>query len=394
MTDRQRSHWRFISLIILVLPVVSGYSAPEAAAREETVEARGIAEFAGRKDLAREQALAEAFRQAVRQALGVMVESESLVRNEVVVTDQVLSRSNGLVKKYSIVSEGVSDGVYTVDIRAVVSAVRLKKALDSIGLTARKMGKPRITVLLMEGDPEPKVKPAAPSRKGYGVAEAQIHDVLIRKGFDFIDSRSLGLQSDSASPVTDEVLAKLAKSGDIEMIITGTANARSSAPISGTSLHPCQATVSIRALNVDNGEVLASHAARAAAPHINPATGEAEAMGKAAGEAAERVAQQVLASWKGKVDGVRTVRLVVTGVDGYDDLKLFKKSMTDQIEDVEEVWERSFEADTAKMDVEIASSARDLADRLSSLSVQGKPVNVTSFTANVVQIALGKRTRK
>jgi hypothetical protein len=329
-----------------------------------------------------------------------MVESESLVRNEVMVTDQVLSRSNGLIKKYSIISESEGDGVYSVNIRAVVSAVRLKKALDAIGLTALKMGKPRITLLVSErsGEGSPG---SSGSRNGYGVVENRIHDVLIRKGFDFIDSTALGIAKENAalwesdgSSLTAASLAKFAKSGNAEIIIVGSANSRSCPAISGTSIHPCQATVSVRALNLDNGEVLASHAAQATAPHINTAAGEAEALGKASEEAAENVSRQIIANWKGKVEGARTVRLVVSGIDGYEDLKSLKKTVKEQIEEVEEVWERSFEASTARIDLEVTSSARNLADRLSSLSVHGKPLRITSFTANVVEVTIGKRKAK
>jgi hypothetical protein len=162
MTDGYRGALAFIALILslsagAVLPNAAG------AAREETVEARGTAEFSGRADLARERAISEAFRQAVRQALGVMVESESLVRNQILVTDQVLSHSSGFIKKYSIYSENQNDGIYTVDIRAVVSEVRLKKALDAIGMSVQKMGKPRIMLLLTESSSEGKTKLPATS---------------------------------------------------------------------------------------------------------------------------------------------------------------------------------------------------------------------------------------
>jgi hypothetical protein len=393
MTDGYRGALAFIALILslsagAVLPNAAG------AAREETVEARGTAEFSGRADLARERAISEAFRQAVRQALGVMVESESLVRNQILVTDQVLSHSSGFIKKYSIYSENQNDGIYTVDIRAVVSEVRLKKALDAIGMSVQKMGKPRIMLLLTESSSEGKTKlPASSANWGNGVAETRIHDLLIRKGFDFVDRRTTPTLSEHpGSAPAVEGAAKLAKAGDAEIIFTGTAISRSTPlPIAGTAIHPCQATVSVKAVNADDGEVLASHTAQAVAPHINPAAGEAEALGRAAEEVAERLSQQILANWKRKLEGTRMVRLVVSGLGGYDDLKSFKSILREQIEELEEIWERSFESSSAKIDIEIASSSQNLAEQLSSLSVQGKSIKITSFTPNVVQLTIGTR---
>jgi hypothetical protein len=373
---------------------------PALAAHEESVEARGVAPAAGTKDLGREQALADAFRQAVRQAVGMVVQSESLVRNQILVTDQVLSRSSGFIRKYSIVSEGEADGVYSVNIRAQVSALKLRKALDAIGLTVHQMGKPRIMLLVTETNGA--AKPGSPALNpwGDGVVETRIHDLLIAKGFVFADRRTVvaALRDDPSLPeklsatLPGELIAKLASSGDAEVVFLGSAVSRSTqATIEGTRMHPCQATVSVKAVNADSGEVIASHTAQGVAPHVNASAGEAEALRRAADEVAERLSQQILQNWKGKVEGTRTVRLVVSGLSGYDDLKEFQLALRENVEEVEEVWERSFEARTANLDVEIASSSRNLADQLSTLSVLGRPVKISSFTSNVVQLSLGTK---
>lgn len=394
-----RSAKKLVLLLALVALVMSAAVFPGcvSAAREETVDARGIAPYTGRKDIAREQALAEAFRQAVRQAVGVMVESESLVQNQILVTDQVLSHSSGFIKKYCVTSETLEDGVYQVDIRATVSETKLKRALSAIGVTARKMGKPKIMLVITEssgeGDP---AGAASGAGWGNGVAESAIHGILIGKGFDLVERRALSpaRAQNPGALLTPEALARLAKSGEVQILFIGTASSRSTPlAIAGTSLHSCQATVSVKAVNADNGEVLASHTARAAAPHINTATGEAEALGKAAGEVAERLSQQVMANWTAKLEGTRSVRLVVSGLGGYDDLKSFKALLREHVEELEEIFERSFDANTAKLDLELTPSSADLADQLSTLSLEGRAFNITSFTPNVIQLTIGTKKR-
>jgi hypothetical protein len=117
--------------------------------------------------------------------------------------------------------------------------------------------------------------------------------------------------------------------------------------------------------------------------------GEAEALAKAATEVAERLAQRITQNWKGKVEGVRTLKLVVSGLSGYDELKLLRESLKKNIEDVEEIWERSFDAGTAKIDLEVSGSPQIVTDRLSTLKVNGKQVRVISFTANTVNLTIG-----
>ena len=115
-------------------------------------------------------------------------------------------------------------------------------------------------------------------------------------------------------------------------------------------------------------------------------------MEPAADEVAERLSQQILANWKGKVEGSRVVRLVLSEIAEFGELKAFKQTLREEVDQVEEIWDRSFEGNTAKMDVEIVSSSSgNFVDQLSSLSVHGKPVRVISFTSNVVQLAIGAR---
>ncbi|UFS70736.1 flagellar assembly protein T N-terminal domain-containing protein [Geomonas sp. RF6] len=381
----------FLCIVMVIFALAADPARPSSAlaAREETVEARGTALIAGRKDQARDQALSAALRQAVRQAVGVMVESESLVRNEILVSDQVLSRSNGFIKKYSILHEGVEDDTYAVDIRAVVSEVKLRKALGGIGVSLRQMGKPRIMLQLTDGAGE--AHGLLPAGGAKGVVEARICDLLLAKGFELSEGAN-GLATGPhgrPSARTADAIAKASKSGAAEILFTGSVSSRSaSAPISGTSLHPCQASVSVKAVNADSGEVLASHSAHAAVPHINPAAGEAEALGKAAEEVAESLSRQILANWKRKVEGTRTVRLVVSGLGGYDDLKSLKTTLKEKVEDLEDIWERGFEGHTANIDLEVTSSSSSLAEQLSALSVRGQPIEVVSFTPNVLQLTL------
>ncbi|MDO9287548.1 MAG: flagellar assembly protein T N-terminal domain-containing protein, partial [Thermodesulfovibrionales bacterium] len=78
------------------------------ASKAEYVEAEGYALITGdRKDIARESALNNAFRRAVEQAIGVLVESETMVRNFELLNDRVYSKSAGYVKKYSITGEKI-----------------------------------------------------------------------------------------------------------------------------------------------------------------------------------------------------------------------------------------------------------------------------------------------
>ena len=71
---------------------------------------------------ARKAAIDDALKQAVEQARGVMVQSETLVKDFVTVRDEILSNSKGFVKRYEILQEKKveADRVYRVEVQTAV----------------------------------------------------------------------------------------------------------------------------------------------------------------------------------------------------------------------------------------------------------------------------------
>lgn len=257
---------------ILFFLLLSILSSTAMAAQPDYLEVVGYANVMdGRKDLARESAIQNAFRRAVEQAVGVMIESESVVNNFELVKDKICSQSAGYIKKYSITKENFDGDICTVEIKALVSKVKLEKGLDSHGLMMKKMGKPRIVMLLSEQS----VTQDKPSywwggdAIDMGVAENTMVTRLLRKDFNFVDRDSIlanlkqeGLEGKLYANISNDAAVRILSSGEAEVAIIGQAYAKAGTTgAGGTNFKPCQATVSARAINTDNGEVLASFTA-------------------------------------------------------------------------------------------------------------------------------------
>ena len=67
-----------------------------------------------------EEALKDAFRSAVRQVVGALVDGETLVKDDEVVSDKVLTFSNGFIKQYSEMSKIEAKGLIRIKIKAQV----------------------------------------------------------------------------------------------------------------------------------------------------------------------------------------------------------------------------------------------------------------------------------
>lgn len=123
-----------------------------------------------------QQALNNAQRNAVEAALGVYLESQTLVRNYIVENDQVFSVSEGVVSSYDVVRQVQNNGEWTVDINAVVSGDKLE---GNITLLLRQIDNPKSMVI---------VDPTARTRSEFSrQAHREINAALLAEGFEVIN---------------------------------------------------------------------------------------------------------------------------------------------------------------------------------------------------------------
>ena len=83
-----------------------------------------------------ESAEKQAITDAVRQAVGAYVDTNTIVENEAIIKDRILSVSNGFVKEYKVVSPAKQrdDGLYELQILATVQTGQVVQALKENNL--------------------------------------------------------------------------------------------------------------------------------------------------------------------------------------------------------------------------------------------------------------------
>lgn len=92
-----------------------------------TVTARGIGVD---QDAAKKDALIN----AMQQAVGSFLDSETLIENDEIIRDEILSVSDGFVKRYDV-TDGPSkrpDGLFEISIRAIVQQGKVQERLKSV----------------------------------------------------------------------------------------------------------------------------------------------------------------------------------------------------------------------------------------------------------------------
>lgn len=114
-------------LVFLLPPLLFGQN------RSETTEV--TAEGAGSTET---EALKDAFRNAVQQAVGLVVDAETVVKNEDILEDQILTYSDGFIEKHRVLSKQKRDGIVSIEIEAVIKRRSLVQKLESAKVIKRK----------------------------------------------------------------------------------------------------------------------------------------------------------------------------------------------------------------------------------------------------------------
>ena len=84
-------------------------------------------------------AIKDAFRNAVRQVVGALVDAETLVKNDELVEDKILTYSNGFIKTYTEIpgSQKTQGGIHRVKIKATVETGGVIAKLKASNITVK-----------------------------------------------------------------------------------------------------------------------------------------------------------------------------------------------------------------------------------------------------------------
>ena len=368
----------------------------------QTITAEGVGVvIGGDRAIARDSAISDGLRKAVEQAVGTMVSSETLVQNFQTLNDRIYTQTQGYIQNYKILSENAGPNLYQVTVQATVAMGDLQKDLQALGILLGQVGKPRIMILIAEQNIGKQYfyywwGSQRGEQADLTVAENTIMDRFREKGFDFVDhnvqSKDIKVApAFQVADLNDRAAATLGKQADAEVVIVGKALAKSVGNIAGTAMKSVQANISLRAIQTDNGRVLSSGTEHAAAVHIDEVTAGAEALKKASVKISDKMIDDIIKNFQKRVGATTLVQLIVTGLSGHEDLLKFKDILQSQIRGVEGVYERSFSANSAKIEVDIKGSAQSLSEELSRKNFKDFVVKVLGSTWNTIEVSVTPR---
>lgn len=359
------------------------------------VEATGFSTISvGNTALARDAAIDDALRKAVEQAVGTLVSSETMVENFQVLRDSVYTKTQGYVKTYSVVNESASGGLYQTTVRASVAVGSIRDDLDAIGLLHARAEKPRVLFMVAEqnighryfvfwwwGQSEYKGETVDIS-----AAETALKELFVNKGFNVVDpsvspDRVAVSNAYRVADLTNEGAREIGRKLNAEIVVKGKAIAKEGPRTPGSQVGSYLADITVQAVRVDNGAVLASSRGHGTSRHVSDVTGGTEAITRASAEAGEKIIDQILSKWQAG----NLVTLRIRGVKDFKDGAALKEALRKQVRGVKAVYQRRFEGDELELELDANTSANRIADELSRITrFRIKVVNTTSATIDAV----------
>ncbi|MDZ7262853.1 MAG: flagellar assembly protein T N-terminal domain-containing protein, partial [candidate division KSB1 bacterium] len=201
------------------------YALGQVATQQITATGTGTI-YGGDVALARDQAIDNALRRAVEQAMGTWVQSEVVVQNYMVVEDNILNWSSGYVRNYQIVSEyQKTPELYEVTLQAEVEMADLMKDMDAVKSLLAKAGNPRIMIIMNEQNIGESYDQYHFFNVDMTVAETAMMQTFMDKGFEVVDPATVRANIKRAQALAalegdNKAAAAIGQSFEAEVVIT------------------------------------------------------------------------------------------------------------------------------------------------------------------------------
>ena len=347
--------------------------------------------------LARDQAVTDALRMVVEQAAGIMVASETMVQNYEILRDQIYSKSQGYVRSYEVTDEKIEDNLYKVSVQARVSEGNLKDDLMALGLLIARKNKPRMMIMVAEQNVGRHYYSfwwgVKTGHTDINITENTLMEKLSQKGFLVVDHAVTSQNLTISDPyrvesLDNHAIRTIGNLFDAEVVLYGKALAKLAGSVMGTSMKSAQADVSLRAVNTDNGQVIAASSHHAAAVHPSEETAGANALKIATESIADELVEQISERWNSDLAGGGMIQLIIKDVYSYQHLVRFKEVVQKQVRGVKGLYQRNFDSGIATIDITASTTTQNLADELVALDYGEFSIDVTGITQNTIDMSM------
>lgn len=322
--------------------------------------------YNGNQLQARDQALQDAYKKAIKKAVGMYIESTTVVEDMQVVEDKIYSQAKGYINEYKVLDDYIEGSTYNIKIRAKVSA-EVQNELENLGFILKtQVGNPRVMLLVEEED-------NYDYRENFSIFESKLRSILSEVGFELVDKSTIEKIQNKESTkkvLSGEPEAAVALSEDygMDVVIYGKifTEMLGKRRLNSSVMYSMKAYADIKAVTSQNGRIVASLNDSISAYAAGEEIAENEALEKLAAKIKQELVRKVVAGVN-KTNGQKGLKLVVLDVGDFSQLTKLK-SKIDQLRGVKSIELRNFSNGVAQYDLKVSSATDRLAVELSRLN--------------------------
>ena len=255
----------------------------------------------------------DALRAAVENTLGVLVDSETLVQNSMLISDQIYTQSRGFVNDYKVISREEFGGGWRVTINATVDDQpnsKLMNELTRLGIINVQLRNPKIAVYVPEQHLNYNV--------GGAGGETAIVKTLLNAGFNFVTEVGTGLNYQSPMSMNVAQMKAAAEKFGVDIMIVGESFSEGVGDLGNylpgnqvTNMQACRARVEAKMFIVRTGQVIAADGKYGSAYDNS----QAIAAKKALASAGEQMGNYFVEQITGMYTSRQGVEVIVYGAD-------------------------------------------------------------------------------
>ena len=336
--------------------------------------------YDGKVPPARQRALEDSFRNAVRKILGTMVTAESYTQNAISIDDSIVTKAKGYIKTYEILEEQKDKELILLKVKVILSIDPIKDDLTAIKILIEAMGNPRI-ILLIDEDGQETIR--------HSYAAEQITKIFTKNGFNYVDPFSTGNLTEK------EILNAFEKGNfigldsdklkaDILMMGKGRVENITNAKMSG--LIGCIVNLDIKVIRIETGKIVTEQNTMINGVGANRESAFKNAFSKAGENISGLLIDEITKVWGSSLLNGRDISLEIS-VNDYMKLKDFKRRIG-HLFGIKQVNQKYFKDGKALFLLKFTGSAQTLADIISTTYFMDIKVAIAELSNDVVKVKI------
>lgn len=372
--------------LLLAATFLSALSAPAALADVKTVTVEGEAAIESDPSVTERNAKRDARRKAVEQGAGVLVESNTIVRNFQLVTDEIATTAKGVImdEQWGALVDGDTKTTKKIKLTAKVSPEAIEGAICSV---IKQNHDPKVSLVFVE-----KVGDESKWSTERGMIEAMFASAFKEACFTIVEAGVKVSEVTANGDLTQETIDAVVKNSNAQYVVLGTGKViksdKANALIEGTKMNSYAVSANLKLVNTSTNEIEAVAFKSANILGISPenalkAVEKTNNKNQMIVEAVmDDLMKKVAKRWTDEIVNSGRVQVIVRNVPSFGAAKSFK-DLVGRILSQAKIEQRDVKGGQATYDITLDGGAETLAN-----TIEGKKAG--KFTVEVIEVSRGK----